>query len=130
MKNKEQQAGLTLIEVLIALAIIGVAMTAVIKATSQNIHSTGYLQAKTEALWIGQEVINEIRGGVLKIGSSSGTQKLTKEVLGQEWLFQTQEEETSNSRIKKIVVKVFADEKAEAEESSTITLESYIYHEA
>lgn len=123
-----KQAGLTLIEVLIALAIISIAMTAVIKATSQNINSTGYLQKKTIAMYVGQQAINEVRANVLK-GGSSGNQKLTTEMLGREWLWQTEEEETPNNRIKKIIVKVYENEAQEDEGSPIITLESYVYHE-
>ncbi|VVC75073.1 hypothetical protein AQUSIP_03490 [Aquicella siphonis] len=124
-----KQAGLTLIEVLIALAIVSIAMTAVIKATSQNINSTGYLQKKTMALWVGQQVLNEIRAGVLKTGGSSGSQKLTTEMLGQEWYWSTEEEETPNPRIKKVRVKVFANEEDEQDETPIMTLESFLYHE-
>ncbi len=56
--------GLTLIEVLIALAIVGIAMTAIIKATSQNIRSTAYLQNKLIAMWVGQQVSNEMLAGI------------------------------------------------------------------
>lgn len=127
--SMNKQAGLTLIEVLIALAIVGIAMMAVIKATSQNINGTSYLQNKTMAMWVGQEVMSEVRVGVLKNGHSSGNQKLSTEMLGQEWLWQTEEEETPNPRIKKIIVKVFLNESDEAAESPIITLTSYVYRE-
>jgi general secretion pathway protein I len=124
MHNK---SGLTLIEVLIALAIIGIALTAVIKATSQNIRSTSYLETKTSAMWVGQQVINEARANLLKMGSSTDNQKLTTEMLGREWYWHVAQEETPNNRIKKITVKVFANE--DEQESPVVTLESYVYHE-
>src|SRR5579885_34494 len=124
MHNK---SGLTLIEVLIALAIIGIALTAVIKATSQNIRSTSYLETKTSAMWVGQQVINEARANLLKMGSSTDNQKLTTEMLGREWYWHVAQEETTNNRIKKITVKVFANE--DEQESPVVTLESYVYHE-
>lgn len=127
--SNQRQRGLTLIEVLIALAIVSIAMTAVIKAASQNINSTGYLQRKTIAMYVGQQVINEARANVLKVGGSSGHQKLTTEMLGREWFWQTEEEETPNNRIKKITVKVYENEEQEDEASPIITLESYVYHE-
>lgn len=127
-RKRVQQAGLTLIEVLIALAIIGTAMTAVIKATSQNINASGYLQRKTIAMWVGLQVMNELRAGVLKEGSS-GSQKLTTEMLGREWFWQTVEEETPNPNIKKIMVKVFENEEEEEEAAPIITLESFLYYE-
>lgn len=125
----KRQLGLTLIEVLIALAIISIAMTAVIKATSQNIHSTSYLQRKTIAMWVGSQVINEMRAGLIKSERSSLNQKLTTTMLGNEWYWQTEEEETPSPRIKKIKVKVYETEDEEAEAKPIITLESYTYHE-
>lgn len=127
--HKNRQLGLTLIEVLIALAIVGIAMTAVIKSTSQNINATSYLQKKTVAMWVAQQVINEARVDLLKMGSSSGRQKLTTHMLGQDWYWQTEEEETPNHRIKKITVKVFENENEEDEVAPITILESYIYHE-
>ena len=124
-----KQRGLTLIEVLVALAIVGIAMTAVIKATSQNIKSTHYLQNKTTAMWVGQQVINEVRAGLLHLDKSSRNQKLTTEMLGRDWYWQMDEEETPNKRIKKITVKVFENEDLEESDSAIITLESYRYHE-
>lgn len=127
--NSIKQAGLTLIEVLIALSIVAIAMTAIIKAASQNIRSTAYLQNKTIAMWVGEQVLNETRAKVLKIGRSSGSQKLTTEMLGHEWFWQTEEEATPNPRIKKIMVKVFANEDEEEAGTPVITLESYMRHE-
>lgn len=129
MNLARKQSGLTLIEVLIALAIISIAMTAVIKATSQNIHSTSYLQNKTMAMWVGTQVINEARANLLKLDRSSGSQKLTTEMLGKTWYWQTAEEETPNPRIKKITVKVFENEDEEEQAAPTVILESYLYHE-
>jgi len=128
-KCLRKQLGLTLIEVLIALAIVSIAMTAVIKATSQNINSTGYLQKKTIAMLVGQQVLNEARAKILKVGGSSGSQKLKTEMLGSDWYWQTREEETPNNRIKKMIVKVYENEDDEEEASSIITLESYIYND-
>jgi len=130
MKSLVAQRGLTLIEVLIALAIISIAMTAVIKATSQNIHSTHYLEQKTIAMWVSENVMNEARAHLLKEERSSHHQKLTKEMLGQTWYYQTEQEETPNPRIIKMTVKVYENEDAEENATPLIELEGYIYHEA
>lgn len=124
--SAKRQLGLTLIEVLIALAILGIAMTAVIKATSQNIRSTSYLQNKTIAMWVGQEVLNEARVGIEKLPNGSDSLKQSRMMLGKEWYFSGSQEETPNQHIKKIKVNVFADENEES--TPLIRLESYVYH--
>lgn len=126
----KKQQGLTLIEVLIALAIVSIAMTAVIKAASQNIRSTAYLQKKTIALWVAEEVINETRAHRLNIGDSSGNQRLTTEMLGKDWYWQKEEEATANPRIKKIIVTVYEHEEDKQNIAPIINLESYVYHAA
>ena len=61
MPTLTNHKGFTLIEVLIALAILAIALTAVIEATSKNIQNTLYLQNKTIASWVGLEIINEAK---------------------------------------------------------------------
>ena len=123
-------SGLTLIEVMIALAIISIALTSIIKAASQNIRSTTYLEDKTIAMWVGAEVINEARVGVLTFSDPGNTLKQTSHMLGRDWYWQAIEEETPNKHIKKIEVSVFANKNDEANEAqSLVTLASYVYHE-
>ncbi|MFZ2314125.1 MAG: type II secretion system minor pseudopilin GspI [Gammaproteobacteria bacterium] len=114
--------GLTLIEVLIALAIVSIAMTAIIKATSQNILGTRYLQDKTIAMWVGEQVLNEARVGVLTLSEDQQTQTTT--MLGQDWPWRAAQETTPNSRIKKMSVDVFAPG---TEENPIISLDTFVY---
>jgi len=123
-----KMTGLTLIEVLIALAIVAIALTAVIKAASQNIRSTAYLQHKTIAMWVGRQVLNEIRVGALKLPEEGDKTEQATTMLGQNWRWQAEQKPTPNNRIKKIEVNVFAGDKAEG--SPLISLESYVYEDA
>lgn len=115
-------SGLTLIEVLIALAIVSIAMTAIIKATSQNILGTQYLQNKTIAMWVGEQVLNEARVGILTL--SPDQQMQTTTMLGQDWSWHASQEETPNPRIKKMSVDVFAPG---TEENPLISLDTFVY---
>jgi general secretion pathway protein I len=54
MNRKPDQSGFTLVEVLAALAVIAIAMTAVIKSLGQSIDTTIALRERTVALWIAQ----------------------------------------------------------------------------
>jgi len=121
-----EERGLTLIEVLIALAIISIALTAVIKASSQNIRSTTYLQNKTMAMWVGQQVLNEARAGVLKLPNPSDSLKESTSMLGHDWYWDVHQEETPNKHIYLAQVKVYAHE--DDEDNALITLETYLPH--
>lgn len=117
------QAGLTLIEVLIALSIVGIAITAVIKSTSENIRGTLHLQNKMIASWVALEKINSIRIGLLPMRLSDVHHDKT-EMLGQSWYWQATLDETGNEHIKKTTIQVFNNEEYT---NPLVTLESYLY---
>lgn len=128
MNRPYQQMGLTLIEVLIALAIVGIAMTAVIKAASQNIHATAYLQNKSIATWVGQEILNEARVGTLSLPNPPDTLKEKTMMLGQTWYWEAHKESTANKHILKLSVDVFNHE-PESDDAPIATLETYTYED-
>lgn len=115
--------GLTLIEVMIALAIISIALTAIIKATAQNIKDTQYLQNKTIAGWVGSEVMSKIQLGLIPLPLSEEPMEEETRMLNHDWLWQGHLENTPNSHIKKIVVIVLQKNSAQ----KYIQLTGYLY---
>ena len=82
-RHKKKSAGFTLLEVLIALGILGVALGAITQSVGSAINNVGYLRDKTFAHWVGMNRIAEVRsnGKWPSLGSSNGS-----EVLGNhEW---------------------------------------------
>lgn len=122
---RQRCSGLSLIEVLIALAIISIAMVAVIKANVQNIQANNYLQDKTIATWVGQKILNQSRIGEIILPTNDELNEST-EFLGRKWFWQAKREDTANSRIKKISIKVFAHENHEST-PALANLETYVY---
>jgi len=120
---RKNNAGFTLIEVLIALAILSIALTAIIKATSQTIKNTLYLQNKTIASWVGSQVMNEARLGLLQLPTAPDKLEETTQMLGQTWSWTAKFALTPNPNIKKIQVDVYGT----SNESKMIGLESYVY---
>lgn len=121
--SKRNESGLTLIEVLIALAILSIALTAVIKSASQNIRNTLYLQDRTIATWVGTNVINTIRAGVMKVPDAPDHLSAEDKTLGQNWSFDAQIKITPNPHIKQIIVDVYH----QPDDKKFAHLESYIY---
>jgi general secretion pathway protein I len=117
------QFGFTLIEVLVALAILSIALTAIIKATSQNIKDTVYLQQKTLALWVANDLINEVRAGIMKVSEETDTSMEEKEMFGQQWSYHANLLVTPNPRIKKINIEVYDANT----HTPFIHLENYLY---
>lgn len=54
----KQSKGFTLLEVLVALAVLAIAMTAIIQAAAHSIASTHYLREQTFAGWVASNVVN------------------------------------------------------------------------
>ena len=108
MKNlTRNEKGLTLIEVLIALAILSIALTAIIKSASQNIRNILYLQNRTIATLIGTEVINSIRVGLIKVPNEPDHLTQENKTLHQNWGWKAMLHPTPNPKIKQIIVEVY-----------------------
>lgn len=125
--SSSRDRGFTLIEVLIALAITAIALTAIIKATSQAIRSTTHLQQKTIALWVAQDILNSARVNLIKLPIDGVEEKQPITMLNQSWWWQGYQENTPIKSIKKIQVYVF--DQADEEATPLVTLKSYVYHE-
>ncbi len=78
------QQGFTLIEVLLALAIISIALTAVLKASSQNVVNTQHLKDRSIAHLIAMNAANSIQAGLYSIPAARGTTQ-SMSMFGKRW---------------------------------------------
>lgn len=101
------QKGLTLLEVLVALVILALALTAIIKATTENIRATAYLQKKTQATWVGLNVLNQVRLELQSLPEAPEKRSAQETWLGQSWEWQAYRSPTPNPHIQEVEVKVF-----------------------
>lgn len=81
------QRGFTLVEVLVAVAVLAIAMAAIISAMARQADNAGYLRQKTIALWVAHNHLTELQ---LKpewpaIGRSEGKMEMS----GVEWTWET-----------------------------------------
>ncbi len=60
-KSRKPQTGFTLIEVMVALAIVALSLSAVVASVSQMVQAASAIQERTYASWIAQNKISEIR---------------------------------------------------------------------
>ena len=82
--SQRQLSGFTLIEVLLALAIIAIALTALIKATAQTVTSTQLIKNKTISHWVAMEGVSMIQSGLISIPINQEVTKVTT-LLGEQW---------------------------------------------
>jgi general secretion pathway protein I len=96
--------GFTLLEVLVALAVLAIAMAAVIKVSVTNTSNTIYLKEKTIAHWVAVNKANEIRatGNWPSTGHKKGNVFMAK----QEWRWQVKVSNTPDKNVRRMDIEV------------------------
>lgn len=100
--------GFTLIEVMVALAIVSIGLIAVFNAIIQMAHSTSVLRERALADWIAMNEISAIRiaGNFPDVGNFDGT----SEFAGREWRWEARISETGVSDLRRIDMSVGYEE--------------------
>ena len=86
LKNRLRNHGFTLIEVLVALAIVAIALGTIIAITSQDIMRVDSMQKRMFANWIAQNKLAENRLNNIK--NSVGTEDGSITYAGSEWTWE------------------------------------------
>lgn len=104
MKSRYMQ-GFTLLEVLIALAVLALSMGAVIKATSDYTGNQSYLRDRTLAMWVARNVLVrfQVEGEWLSVGERKGTEEMGN----QEWRWMTRISQTEEAELRRLDVEVY-----------------------
>ena len=76
--------GFTLIEVLIALAIVSIALTALLRATAQTVALTARIKEKSIAHWVAMNAVTGIQLGLVDIHPNQEVTEVTK-MFGSSW---------------------------------------------
>lgn len=115
MKNKR---GMTLLEVLIALAIFATAAISVIRAVTQHINTISYLEEKTFAAMVVDNQMAKVMLAPDKLTARDGTEELA----GRKWFWQLKPVKTQDNLLKAFDVSVAVDKKA----TPLVTVRSYV----
>ena len=118
----QSSKGFTLIEILVALAILSIATTAVIKAVGQAIRGSSYLKTKSLALWLAEDLTHEIQLGLYK--PSYGNDNGKRQVGSQQLYYTAKIAASANKNIKLIQVNITTDRD---HIHPLITLKSFMY---
>ena len=113
--------GFTLLEVLVALAILALSAAAVLRQTHLNIKQQQTLELKSSALWIADDALTLVMAQEQwpPIGRSEQEQTLS----GQTWRVLTEVQTTPDPLMRKIEVSVATAE--QGENAALITLTAY-----
>ncbi len=96
--------GFTLLEVIVALAVLTITLTAVIKTTAENAENVRYLRDRTLAHWVAMNVLTDIR--VRKQWSSIGKQEGTAMMAKQEWFWVVHTANTPDEELRRLTIEV------------------------
>lgn len=85
MNNKNKLLGFTLIEVLIALVILAIALTAIVKATQDGIRDTTEVRDRIIAQWAAMNIMTKIQLGLLPAPTPSQANEGQMTLLKYSW---------------------------------------------
>ena len=120
--------GFTLVEVMVALAVVAVALPALLLTLSQQLDGLRYLEDRTHAQWVAANRLAELRlvvgaKGSLQTGQVSGTE----EMAGRSWYWWSEGVETEVPGFFRYEIVVSDQEDGEA--SPVHTLDGYLAQE-
>ena len=104
MRNNNLK-GFTLIEVLLALAIIAIALTAMLKVTAQNIANTQRIKEKTISHWIAMQGVSMVQLNLIQVTSAQESTQVTN-MLNQKWYWRAKVASTPIKKIQQITISV------------------------
>lgn len=96
--------GFTLLEVMVALAVVAIALSAIINTAGGNARNAIYLRDRTFAHWVAVDILTEYQ--VLGEWPADGSGNGSEEMAEQEWLWDMRVEQTPDAYVKQVTVSV------------------------
>jgi general secretion pathway protein I len=105
MSSRAASLGFTLVEVLVALTVVALGLTALMVAVSGTARTSGYLRDKTIAQWIALNRLTQVRLIVNKLGDNQDTGQI--DFAGRKWHYDTRYFDTQFQSMKRVEVRVY-----------------------
>lgn len=109
--SMRRSGGFTLLEVLVALAVVAIALSAVLSSSGQNLNAAANLRDRTIAQWVAENRLAEVR---LEAGwPDTGRTRGQVEMAGRDWFWTMRVAETQDEDLRRVEVKVARQRDAE-----------------
>jgi general secretion pathway protein I len=105
LTHSRRNRGFTLVEVLVALVVVALGLTALMVAVNGTARTSGFLRDKSLAQWIALNRLSEVRLNVTKFGQNTDTGEL--DFGNRKWHYDTRYFDTSMASMKRVVVRVY-----------------------
>jgi len=107
MKRQAGKRGFTLLEILVALAILGIVMISAVKTSGSATKNAAYLKERTLAHWVAMNRATDLQvdRAWVKPGSSDGVVIMAN----REWRWQETAAETADKDLRRVEIKVQGD---------------------
>ncbi len=123
MRHRPSSAGFTLLELLIAVAVLAIAMAALIGSFGRFAEQASYLRQRTQATWVAHNLLTEqmLRVDWPATGEKSDETTLAEQV----WDYRLTVSTTDDRELRRVEVKVYAQgvdaDKAESPTAASLT---------
>ena len=111
LKRIKKQLGMTLIEVMIALAVFAVAALSIVNMASEHIRSLSYLEQKNIALWVANNHLTQLHLDKKLPGLGTKSGKL--EYAGVTWYWQQLTVKTADPKFRSVNIRILDKEKSD-----------------
>lgn len=108
-KFRCQQAGFTLLEVMVAMFIFAVAGAAIVKTTTEHINSVGKLEEITFATWVANNQLTRASLQSEKAWPPKNNERGSVEMLDRTWYWQQEVQGTADADLKAVIITVGND---------------------
>lgn len=106
MKTPNGARGFTLLEVMVALAVLALAMAAVVVSAGQSADNLGYLKEKSLAHWVAMNKLTELQ--LDKNWPSTGIDKGDYEMADVTWRWEAKVIDTEDKDVRRVDLNVYA----------------------